>query len=296
MPHRRLACALALVVAALGATPAASAAAKPSYLFALTSSGGSLTRDASGWWITLTGTSPIVTRFSDRPQRLASTESPARFAAQWQRYGFAADPPNAALVIADGSATADIFVVELRRPRVNGTRVTFRARPIRTASTALARYVPRADRMRDMAFGPASLFIDDGTATVFQPLTLQVANAQAGQSIVVSVTPYGSTGIPVGFSSGPALATASGLQVIAQSGTLPLATLSLTTSQIRIETVSNGGGGAITFSVPLYLAADEDIEMFLLQSYSDPDIQITAQVGDALPQVVNMTPTVFAWD
>lgn len=293
MSHHRLLCALAFVVAALAAAPAAGAA-QPSYLFALTSSGGSLTHDESGWWITLTGTSPVVTRFSDRPQRLASTETPTRFAAQWRGYGFASDPPNAALVIADGSRTADVFVVELRRPRVRGARVTFRARPIRAASTALARYAPRADRMRELTFGPASLFIDDASATLYQPLALQIANVQPGQSILVTVAASG--GVPVGFSTGPALTANAGLQLIAQSGSVPVAYMSVTASQVRIQTAPNGYGGTITLSVPLYLAAAEDIETFALQSRGDVGTLITAQVGSGTPQVVNPTPTVFAWD
>jgi len=293
MRRHGLPLAIALILAAL-AVPSTAAAAPPSYLFAMSADGGSLKRDASGWWVTLSGTSPIVTRFSDRPQRIASTETPAQFAAQWRGYGFSADPPNAALVIADSADASDVFVVELRRPRVRGSQVVFRARPIRTASTALSRYLPRADRLREMAFGRASLFIDDASATVYQPLMLQIDNAVPGQSIVVSVSPSG--GIPVGFSGGPfQTLTTTWLQLIAQSGSVPLASLAVTGNQIRIETTSVGGGGTITFSIPLYLAAGEGVEAFLLQSRSDPGIQVTAQVGDGFAQVVNMSPTLFAW-
>ena len=289
-----LALLVSLAAVLVAAAPAA-AAAKPSYLFTITSSGGTLVHDDSGWWITLTGTSPIVTRFSDRPQRLASTMTPAAFARAWRGYGFAADPPNAALVIADGPAEADVFVVELRRPRVRGTRVTFRAKPIRTSSSALRRYHARRDRPRELAFGPASLFIDDASATVYQPLTLQFENVQPGQSIVVSIIPYG--GIPVGFSSGPALNSASGLQVIAQSGSVPVDHLSVTSNQIRIQTASSGYGGTLAFALPLYLAAGEGVERFVLQSSADTSILVWANVGtDGLAEAVHQGPTLLDWD
>ncbi len=284
---------VAALVAALGATPSASAA-KPSYLFAMTSSGGALAHDDSGWWITLTGTSPLVTRFSDRPQRLAATMTPTQFAGSWRRYGFAGDPPNAALVIAGGSAGADVFVVELRRPRVVGTRVTFRARPIQTAASALARYQSRSDRLREMSFGPASLFIDDGTTTSFTPLELQIANVTPGQSVVVAISPYG--GIPVGFSGGPALNTASGVQLSSTSGYLPLSNLSVTQNQIRVVMPSSPYGGTLGLTLTLFVAASEGIEAFSLQNMSDPGVVVTAQVGGATAaQMVSSAPTLFRW-
>jgi hypothetical protein len=294
MPHRRLLCAVALVVAALAAAPAAGAA-QPSYLFAMSADGGSLKRDASGWWVTLTGTSPLVTRFSDRPQRLAATMTPTAFARAWRGYGFAADPPNAALVIAGASAEADVFVIELRRPRVVGTRVTFRARPIRSAASALERYQARGDRPRELAFGPASLFIDDGAGTVFTPLEFQIENVVPGQTVSIAIGAY--DGIPVGFSSGPALQFASGVQLSSPAGPVPLSSMSIGGNRILIQTPPGVSAGTIQLTLTLFVAASEDIQAFTLQSLSDPGILVTAAVGGGTQaQVVANSPTLFAWN
>ena len=113
--------------------------------------------------LTLRVPGPVVA-FADRPARRVRNESLASFAARWTRRGFAADPPNAALVIDDAPAARDVVVLELRsRTLVRAGIVRYRVRILRgtAAGPALARVVAgRADRTARRAFGRASLFVD----------------------------------------------------------------------------------------------------------------------------------------
>lgn len=287
---------LALIVA-LAAAPSALAAkpaAKPSYLFAMTSTGGALKHDTSGWWLELTGTSPLVTRFTDRPNRLASTLSPAQLAAQWRTYGFPSDPPNAALVLDGRPADADAFVIELRRPSVSGSTMRFRAKPVRDTSSALSRYAKRADRLRETRFASASLFIDDGAGTVYQHVQLTISGVQPGQRVLLGV--QGSPSAPVSFSIGPSEGWESGFVLNSQWQAIPVTNLSLSGSTLAIDTLSAGGGGSTPIMVEVYLVASEGVQSFTLVNQSDPGITVTASsVGYDDAQTVNQSPTLFPW-
>lgn len=291
----RVAILLALVVA-LVAAPSALAAktpTRPSYLFAMTSTGGALKHDTSGWWLELMGTSPLVTRFTDRPNRLASTLSPAQLAAQWRTYGFPSDPPNAALVLDGRPADADVFVIELRRPSVSGSTVRFRAKPVHDTSSALSRYAKRADRLRESRFASASLFIDDGASTVYEPVIFTVSGLEPGESVRISLT---SNGVPIGFSTGPQSQQSAGIAVQALSGPLPVSALLVNPSTISIvSSASGGGGGSVTFTFSVYLAADEDVETFYLAATGDWGATVAAQVGSSMATTVNQTSTLFSW-
>ena len=45
----------------------------------------------------------------------------------------------------------------------------------------------------------------------------------------------------------------------------------------------------------LYLVAEAGIDTFYLTSHSDAGVEVTAQLGDGRPNVVNQTRTLFAW-
>ena len=290
-----LAIAAVVLVAAPGAL-AAKPVAKPSYLFAMTSTGGSLAHDASGWWVTLMGTSPMVTRFTDRPGRQAATMTPTQLANRWRAYGFAEDAPNAALVLDGRSAASDVYVVELRNPRVEGSTVRFRARPLHTASHALRHYVKRADRLSETTFGRASLFIDDGGETVYQQLTLQFQNVTPGQAIAVDLT--GDGGFPVTFSTGSDLApTYAGVSFDAQPG-LSITAFTIAGGAIRLNTAPSGSGAPQAFALDIYLASTEGINDFLLTNASDPGIVVTAVTASSMglqQQVLSSVPTQLFW-
>ena len=131
------------------------------------------------------------------------------------------------------------------------------------------------------------------SSAVYQPITLNANNAVSGQKIAVLLI-SGSTA-QIAFSSGPEFQNTAGIQVMSQSGTLPLAQLNMTSSQLTVLTSSSGGGGSLSFQVGAYLAADPSVQMLYLQSLSDPGVQITASIGNGMPQVVNQTATLFSW-
>ena len=51
----------------------------------------------------------------------------------------------------------------------------------------------------------------------------------------------------------------------------------------------------MSFRVEGFLVAGADTDTFTLASTSDPGVEITASLGGAQPQVVNVSPTVFEW-
>jgi hypothetical protein len=135
----------------------------------------------------------------------------------------------------------------------------------------------------------------DSNSNLYQAITLYVGNAAPGQKIAVQLT---GNGAPVAFSTGPAFQSIAGVSVTSQSGgALPLAQFSIDSSQTTFLTSSSGGGGggALTFQVAAYLVAAPDIATFYLRSSSDPGVQVTAAIGNNVPQMVNPTQTLFSW-
>lgn len=92
----------------------------------------------------------LIGWFSDRPERTAGRIDAAALPRMWPRLGFAADPPEAALVLGDGSS-ARTSVLELRSPRWADARLSFVARVVKG---------PRPEAM----LGAGSLFIDGASS------------------------------------------------------------------------------------------------------------------------------------
>ena len=110
-------------------------------------------RDAAlaGDKLTLTGVSPNVIIFADRPVRSAGHALTAHFLEEWDPVAgadsFAKDPPNATVSAFDKEAsTVKDAVVELTSPKMNGADLTFNVK-------VLEGDLAGAD-------GPASVFID----------------------------------------------------------------------------------------------------------------------------------------
>lgn len=130
-------------------------------------------------------------------------------------------------------------------------------------------------------------------SNIYQPITIQVSNAAAGQKIAVQVKPNGAS---IGWSTGPAFQNIDGISVTAQSGSLPLTQFNANSGEVIFLTSSSGGGGgALTFRLSAYLVAASTIETFYLVSSSDPGIEVTAGIGNSVPQVVNQSATLFSW-
>ncbi|MGO1077065.1 hypothetical protein [Inquilinus sp. CA228] len=83
-----------------------------------------------GKTLTLSGVSPSVVMFTDRPARAAEAIPTATFIKDWGIKGansFVADPPNAGLTsIVDGKLQT--AAVELTKPTLDGTTLTYQAK------------------------------------------------------------------------------------------------------------------------------------------------------------------------
>lgn len=158
---------LAVLATTAAAAPARSGQAKGSLLYVQEGAGGSIERLGAGAYrLRLTGVSPRVTTFTDRPRRRAGRQGLKGFVGGWKANGFAADPPNAALVLDHAPASHDVALLTLSHPRYDRARrtLTYRATPLHGRDTALASFARRADPLRAADLGAASLFVDDGGA------------------------------------------------------------------------------------------------------------------------------------
>lgn len=143
----------------------ASNGATMSLLFVQTAQSGSLEQDAAGdgYDLRLAEVSPTTSWFSDRPERKAGTQTTGTMISDWEAFGFASDPPNAALVFTDRAKTEDTVIVELSEPRYDaGAReLRYRARLLDAPHDGLAAAAGHAPAVTPTTFATSSLFIDD---------------------------------------------------------------------------------------------------------------------------------------
>jgi len=158
---------LAVFASAAVAAPGSSGHSQGSLLYVQETAGSSIQRLGDGAYrLRLTGISPRVTTFTDRPRRRAGSQGLKGFVGSWGANGFAADPPNAALVLDHAPAAHDVALLTLSHPHYNRARqtLTYRATPLHGRDTALASFARRADPVSAGDLGAASLFVDDGGA------------------------------------------------------------------------------------------------------------------------------------
>lgn len=136
----------------------------PSLLHVQQARSGSLEpRGGSDYELTLNGASPETVFFSDRPDRfsgLTATKAFVHLKSLFSRD----DPPNAAVVLGDGSREqADVVIVELKDPRYSQSRqaVTYTVTLIDDASRNLEAWEGLADSGLPRHFGRVTVFIDD---------------------------------------------------------------------------------------------------------------------------------------
>ena len=130
--------------------------------------------------------------------------------------------------------------------------------------------------------------------TIYKKITLNVSGAAPGQNIAVQLT---SDGQEIAWSTGPDFQNTAGIAVTSLSGDLPLSEFSINASDVSFSTTSGGGGGgsSLTFTVQAYLVAECDIKLFYLKSNSDSGVEVTAAIGESVPQIVNNSQTTFQW-
>jgi hypothetical protein len=112
--------------------------------------------------------------FTDRPRRVAGDMSLKGFVSHWKAWGFAADPPNAA-INADGTDA----VVEISKPVRHGNEIRFSTKVI-------------DGKLGKGSIGRASLFVDPSAGNLYQvnfsnnsynPGTVYLYQTGGGQSV-----------------------------------------------------------------------------------------------------------------
>lgn len=262
-----------------------------SVLFVQSTNSGSWEALEGGLFLlTLSTPAPNVTIFTDRPDRLASTLSKEDLVQQWASFGFNQSPPNAAIVVHDAPVNQNALVVELSDPQIVGTSLQYMARVLPAPEGTFAQF--GTDDGLPTNFDRASLFIDNASAQIFQPLVIEVNNGAPGQEIGVEVS---SNGVPIAFNTGPSFSDSAGLQIASLTGQLPIQAFSVSSSVLRVNT-SASGGDPLSFSISLFLTAEPGIDVFSLRSISGPGVEVTARVGNSEPQIVNESETLFSWN
>lgn len=144
-------------IPAAGDPVAASRPGGDGTLFVVEGTSGTAAPTADGWSLSMVVDADVLA-FTDRPARGATRISGAELVERWASYGFADDPPNAALTATTpGDGHVDL-AVEVSEPSwdADTEHLTVTARPIGDdAGTALPG-----------AFDGARLFIDDATGQI----------------------------------------------------------------------------------------------------------------------------------
>lgn len=273
-------------------------AAEGGLLFVLGAPAARLERDASGAGrLVLEEPSPALTSFSDRPERSANTLALADFLADWSGYGFAAVPPNAALVVEGAPEGADVAVFEIASPRLADGTLTFDVVPLAgTTSGGLRALTERADPTLPGALGRVSLFVDDAASPLtYQQVVLQFTGGQPGQQLLVQLS--GADGA-IAWSFGPPGERGGGLGLTCETGNpLPLTQLEMNQQTLVIQTSAaddDDGSSVLSFSVTTFLVASGPVSGFSLASTSDAG-SVTATVGGLGPVPLGEAPMPFPW-
>jgi hypothetical protein len=172
---------LALVLPSLAASSAEAAAPGPTYLSTLEAGKGSFVKRASGGYaLRLRHVDRRGLYFTDRPLHQAGEDTTSSILAHFFKPG--TGKPNAVVRVRGERKSRDTVIVELSHPRYSKSHRTlsFRARPLLSASRGLARFERYADSRLPRRFGATTLFIDldsqectvelsiSGTAIMFQ--------------------------------------------------------------------------------------------------------------------------------
>lgn len=231
---------LAILASTAAAAPVKSGHAKGSLLYVQETAGGSIERLGDGAYrLRLTGVSRRVTTFTDRPRRRAGSQGLEGFVGSWGANGFAADPPNAALVLDRAPASRDVALLTLSHPHYDRARqtLTYGAKPLRGHDTALASFVRRADPVRAGDLGAASLFIDDGGGAL-STVTFNILSGEATATAIQFII------------SGSAAWSLSSVSALSIAGTSPITNFFATRNALSME-LPPGSPLDLELSVPI---------------------------------------------
>jgi hypothetical protein len=234
---------LAVFASTAAAAPGGDAHAKGSLLYAQETAGSSIERLGGGAYrLRLTGVSPRVTTFTDRPRRRAGRQGLEGFLRSWKANGFASDPPNAALVLDNAQASHDVALLTLSHPHYDRARktLTYRATPLHGGHTTLASFARRADPVRAGNLGAASLFVDDSGSL---------------SSVVFTVSGEATTSTVEFIVSGGAAWSLSSVNALSINGTLPITDLYATRTALNLGLPPNS---ALNFTISIPIEPQEN--------------------------------------
>lgn len=235
--------------------------------------------------VTLSEVDAEVLWFQDRPGRDAGEIRMAEFVDQWAEIGFADMPPNA--VIRHDAGEGLGTVVEMSDP-------TWDQPTGNLSFTATVADYESGEEPLPWLMSDVSLFIDDGGSS-YQPVKLSIADAQPGQEIAIDLSADGPNA--PAWSLGQMGSDSAGVSLEAQSAMVPIDTLTVNNSQIRLATSASGGTGAsLSMSLDLFLELPAGTSSFYVSSSSNPGVEVQLAIGNSQPEVVNASQTPFAVD
>jgi len=294
---------LACAFAGAAAPAAVAKAASPSLLFVQQTDGGTLHRTGAGTYrLTLRGVAPSLTTFTDRPARAAGSESARRFVTRWPGRGFAADPPNAALVMDGAARDRDVVVLTLSHPAYHPrTRTfTYAAHPLRgTPGRALKGFAKRRDSVRELRFGAANLFIDDASDIGLTPLRLDLINVQRGAPLGIAIVySAAGTGVTTAFSpaagivygnADPGNGPVQSAEAIDTAVKQPVVTSSQATFSIdtNYNTSDDSGNGGPVWTVTVYFATDPRFDSFGLRDLGPMETRMWATFANGSTRTIS---------
>ena len=125
--------------------------------------------------LVLHGVSRQAVWFQDRPGRQSGHIPTESFADSWEGFGFADDPPNAALSVLDAPSRRDTVILTLGTPRYkpDKEKLVYPARIEDEATGNLAHLESSRDDAVSTRFRDASLFVDDAASPVIKGCVIQ---------------------------------------------------------------------------------------------------------------------------
>jgi hypothetical protein len=215
----------------------------------------------STYSLTLQGLDRNVVWFTDHPARRAGTVPSGAFVQDWSGYGFAADPPNAALVLDAAHPGQDTAVGALSSPTFDPGTDTLRADFTVFTGQKLSQVTgDLADKARratgatlPASFGGATLFIDDAwnantTAVQFPQQTTDVAETLIGHGPMTFSSP---TGRPLVLVYGGVEGSLAGSTFVG-----PMMITAPFMGGVNLSDVTESGNGPVVFSVIDLTGAD----------------------------------------
>lgn len=238
------------------------------------------------WRITLTDVNSTTLWFADRPVRDAGRQTTGSFVREWNKYGFAADPPNAVIQHSDSDGVA----VELKNPRYDRKAATL---------TYTALIDPGSKQRLSRQMSDVSVFIDDAEQEpgVTSTLTVEIQNIPpTGRFTLVLAEPSGEPDpVYAAFVQGDDNQNDPLISFEGSGANIPIVQFSVTPTQVAITTgVPDGDadGNSLLLTIPVTTAPNAST--FQLTYFGPSQMFVSAQLNNGVSQeLVASEPTIF---